>query len=76
MPDVPSGMAEAVESPWGMDELHVFDPSGSLVKFGQLTTGSSRRMTYKKRLRSKLACTYARQSPCSERVSDARPGTD
>ena len=26
-----------VETPWGMDELHVWDPSGSLVKFGQVT---------------------------------------
>ena len=26
-----------VETPWGMDELHVRDPSGSLVKFGQVT---------------------------------------
>ena len=28
---------EVVETPWGMDELHVYDPSGSLVKFGQVT---------------------------------------
>ena len=26
-----------VETPWGMDELHVRDPSGGLVKFGQVT---------------------------------------
>ena len=26
-----------VETPWGMDELHVRDPSGCLVKFGQVT---------------------------------------
>ncbi len=26
-----------VETPWGMDELHVWDPSGGLVKFGQVT---------------------------------------
>ena len=26
-----------VETPWGMDELYVRDPSGSLVKFGQVT---------------------------------------
>ena len=26
-----------VETPWGMDELYVHDPSGSLVKFGQAT---------------------------------------
>ena len=26
-----------VETPWGMDELYVFDPSGGLVKFGQPT---------------------------------------
>ena len=25
-----------VETPWGMDELYVWDPSGSLVKFGQV----------------------------------------
>ena len=24
-------------TPWGMDELYVYDPSGSLVKFGQVT---------------------------------------
>ena len=28
---------EIVEAPWGMNELYVFDPSGSLVKFGQPT---------------------------------------
>lgn len=26
-----------VGTPWGMDELYVYDPSGSLVKFGQMT---------------------------------------
>lgn len=26
-----------VKTPWGMDELHVWDPSGCLVKFGQVT---------------------------------------
>ena len=26
-----------VTTPWGMDELYVYDPSGSLVKFGQVT---------------------------------------
>ena len=26
-----------VGTPWGMDELYVHDPSGSLVKFGQVT---------------------------------------
>ena len=26
-----------VETPWGMDEMYVWDPSGSLVKFGQVT---------------------------------------
>ena len=26
-----------VKTPWGMDELHVWDPSGCLVKFGQET---------------------------------------
>ena len=30
-------VGEIVETPWGMDELYVIDPSGSLVKFGQLT---------------------------------------
>ncbi len=30
-------VGEVVETPWGMDELHVFDPSGCLVKFGQTT---------------------------------------
>ena len=25
------------ETAWGMDELYVYDPSGSLVKFGQMT---------------------------------------
>ena len=30
-------VGEVVESPWGMDELYVYDPSGSLVKFGQVT---------------------------------------
>ena len=30
-------VGEIVETPWGMDELYVFDPSGSLVKFGQPT---------------------------------------
>ena len=28
---------EVVKTPWGMDELHVHDPGGSLVKFGQVT---------------------------------------
>lgn len=28
---------EVVKTPWGMDELYVYDPSGSLVKFGQVT---------------------------------------
>ena len=26
-----------VETPWGMDELYVYNPSGSLAKFGQVT---------------------------------------
>ena len=26
-----------VKTPWGMDELYVHDPNGSLVKFGQVT---------------------------------------
>ena len=30
-------VGEIVETPLGMDELYVFDPSGSLVKFGQVT---------------------------------------
>ena len=30
-------VGEIVETPWGMDELYVFDPSGNLVKFGQVT---------------------------------------
>ena len=30
-------VGKVVETPWGMDELHVFDPGGSLVKFGQVT---------------------------------------
>ena len=30
-------VGEVVETPWGMDELYVHDPSGSLVKFGQVT---------------------------------------
>ena len=30
-------VGEVVETPWGMDELYVYDPIGSLVKFGQRT---------------------------------------
>ena len=30
-------VGDVVETPWGMDELYVYDPSGSLVKFGQAT---------------------------------------
>ena len=30
-------VGKVVETPWGMDELHVYDPSGCLVKFGQVT---------------------------------------
>ena len=30
-------VGEVVETPWGMDELYVQDPSGNLVKFGQIT---------------------------------------
>ena len=30
-------VGEVVETSWGMDELYVWDPSGSLVKFGQVT---------------------------------------
>ena len=29
-------VGKVVETPWGMDELYVWDPSGSLVKFGQV----------------------------------------
>ena len=30
-------VGEVVETPWGMDELYVTDPSGCLLKFGQVT---------------------------------------
>ena len=30
-------VGEVVEMPWGIDELYVIDPSGSLMKFGQPT---------------------------------------
>ena len=30
-------VGEVVETSWGMDELYVWDPNGSLVKFGQVT---------------------------------------
>ena len=30
-------VGEVVETPWGMDELYVQDPSGNLMKFGQVT---------------------------------------
>ncbi len=30
-------VGEVVETPWGMDELYVYDPDGGLVKFGQAT---------------------------------------
>ena len=30
-------VSEVVKTPWGMDELYVYDPSGSLVKFGEVT---------------------------------------
>ena len=30
-------VGEVVETPWGMDELYVYDPGGGLVKFGQAT---------------------------------------
>ena len=33
-------VAGVVQTPWGMDELYVYDPSGSLVKFGQVTDRS------------------------------------
>ena len=35
-------MPEVVKTPWGMEELYVYDPSGSLVKFGQVTDRSVR----------------------------------
>ena len=36
-------VGDVVETPWGMDELYVWDPSGNLVKFGQVTGGLKRR---------------------------------
>ena len=30
-------VGNVVATPWGMEELYVYDPSGSLVKFGQAT---------------------------------------
>ncbi len=30
-------VGEVVHTPWGMDEFHVWDPSGNLVKFGQVS---------------------------------------
>ena len=30
-------VGEVVETPWGTDELYVWDPSGNLLKFGQVT---------------------------------------
>ena len=30
-------VGEVVETSWGIDELYVWDPSGSLMKFGQVT---------------------------------------
>ena len=30
-------VGEVVETSWGMDQLYVWDPTGSLVKFGQVT---------------------------------------
>ena len=38
-------VAGVVQTPWGMDELYVHDPSGSLVKFGQVTDRSVPRDT-------------------------------
>ncbi|MDE0390583.1 MAG: VOC family protein [Rhodospirillales bacterium] len=29
-------VGEVVETPWGTDELYVWDPSGNLLKFGQV----------------------------------------
>ena len=33
-------VGEVVETPWGMEELYVYDPGGSLVKFGQVADRS------------------------------------
>ena len=33
-------MPEAVETPWGVKEPYVYDPGGSLAKFGQVTDRS------------------------------------
>ena len=30
-------VGEVVETPWGTEELYVWDPSGNLLKFGQAT---------------------------------------
>ena len=30
-------VGRVVETPWGMDELYVYDPGSNLVKFGQAT---------------------------------------
>ena len=41
-------VGEVVETSWGMDELYVRDPSGSLVKFGQVTERMIRADTVQK----------------------------
>ena len=41
-------VGEVVETSWGMDELYVWDPSGSLVKFGQVTERMIRADTVRK----------------------------
>ena len=41
-------VGEVVETSWGMDELYVRDPSGSQVKFGQVTERMIRADTVQK----------------------------
>ena len=41
-------VGKVVETSWGMDELYVWDPSGSLVKFGQVTERTIRADTVQK----------------------------
>ena len=43
-------VGEVVETSWGMDELYVWDPNGSLVKFGQVTERMIRADTVRKAL--------------------------
>ena len=55
-----------------MGELYVYDPIGSLVKFGQVTDRLIQPETpCKRRLRPIWTCTYPRRSCCSERVVGA-----